>query len=188
MEVSGQLHAPAALRSSKEAAYLLDRRLGGPQRRSGRCGVKKNLLPLPGVERRLFSPLPVIIPTELSRLLYLIFSCLLPTRSTIEVISGSRHACTQAPTHTHTHTTNDRIILLLNMLKINGRNAGMELTQTSYAVHGDVNSSSYIGTLASYYLHRYIKFPPGLSCQFLIKETNAILLNWYIWTSSMCMF
>jgi hypothetical protein len=36
--VSGQLHAPAALPPGKELRYPLDRRLGGPQSRSGRRG------------------------------------------------------------------------------------------------------------------------------------------------------
>jgi hypothetical protein len=34
MEVSGQLHAPAALPPGKSPWYPLDRRLGGPQSRS----------------------------------------------------------------------------------------------------------------------------------------------------------
>jgi hypothetical protein len=38
MEVSAQLHAPAALPSGKEPPYPLDRRLGGPQSRSRRGG------------------------------------------------------------------------------------------------------------------------------------------------------
>jgi hypothetical protein len=41
MEVSGQLHAPAALPTSKESRYPLDRRPGEPQRRSGRGGEEK---------------------------------------------------------------------------------------------------------------------------------------------------
>jgi hypothetical protein len=54
----------------KSACYPLDRRLGGPQIRSGRCGVEKILdsagtrTPIP----RLCSPEPVTTPTELSRL------------------------------------------------------------------------------------------------------------------------
>jgi hypothetical protein len=40
--VSGQLHASAALISGKEPLYPLDRRLGGPQSRSGRGGEEKN--------------------------------------------------------------------------------------------------------------------------------------------------
>jgi hypothetical protein len=48
--------------------YPLDRRLGGPKSRSGRCGVEKDLLPLPGIEPRSFSTQPVATPTELSRL------------------------------------------------------------------------------------------------------------------------
>jgi hypothetical protein len=46
MEVSGQLHARAALLSR----YPLDRRLGGPQSRSGRGGEEKNSQPPPGIE------------------------------------------------------------------------------------------------------------------------------------------
>jgi hypothetical protein len=38
MEVSSQLHAPAALLQRKSRWYPLDRRLGGPQSRSGRGG------------------------------------------------------------------------------------------------------------------------------------------------------
>jgi hypothetical protein len=41
MEVSGQFHAPAALPPGKDPWYLLDRRLGGPQSRSGRGGEGK---------------------------------------------------------------------------------------------------------------------------------------------------
>jgi hypothetical protein len=46
MEVSDELHVPAALPPGKEPPVPLNRRLGKPQNRSGRCGVKKNLLPL----------------------------------------------------------------------------------------------------------------------------------------------
>jgi hypothetical protein len=52
MEVSGQLQAPAALPRGKSPRYRLDRRLGGPQSRSGSCGLEKNLLPLLGIEPR----------------------------------------------------------------------------------------------------------------------------------------
>jgi hypothetical protein len=34
----------------KSPLYPLDRRLGGPQSRSGRCGAERNVLPLPGIE------------------------------------------------------------------------------------------------------------------------------------------
>jgi hypothetical protein len=47
MEVSGQLQVPAALPLGKEPGYPLDRRLGGPQGRSGRGGEEKNSKPLP---------------------------------------------------------------------------------------------------------------------------------------------
>jgi hypothetical protein len=39
MDVNGQFHAPAALPPGKSSLYPLDRRLGGPQSRSGR-GVR----------------------------------------------------------------------------------------------------------------------------------------------------
>jgi len=52
MEVSGQLHALATLYSGKIHRYLLDRRLGGPQRRCGRGGKEENSLPLPGIGSR----------------------------------------------------------------------------------------------------------------------------------------
>jgi hypothetical protein len=50
MEVSGQLHAPAALLPGKKPWYPLDARLGGPQSMSGRGGEEKNSQLLPGLE------------------------------------------------------------------------------------------------------------------------------------------
>jgi hypothetical protein len=51
MEVSGQLHAPAALPPGKAPSwYPLDRKLGGPQNRSGRGGEEKNSQPPPEIE------------------------------------------------------------------------------------------------------------------------------------------
>jgi hypothetical protein len=41
MEVSGQLHAPAASPQGKSPSYQFDRRLGGPQSRSGRGGEEE---------------------------------------------------------------------------------------------------------------------------------------------------
>jgi hypothetical protein len=49
MEMSDQLHAPAALPQGP-----LDRRLGGPQSGSGRFGEEKHLLPLTGIQPRPF--------------------------------------------------------------------------------------------------------------------------------------
>jgi hypothetical protein len=45
MEVSGQLHAPAVLLKGKSPRYPLDRRLDGPQNRSGHGGENKNTNP-----------------------------------------------------------------------------------------------------------------------------------------------
>jgi hypothetical protein len=50
MEVSGQLHVPATLSPGKEPRYPLDRRLGGPQSRSGRDGEEKNSQLPPEIE------------------------------------------------------------------------------------------------------------------------------------------
>jgi hypothetical protein len=50
MEVSDQLHAPAALPPGKGPLYPLDGKLGGPQIRSGRGSEEKNSQPLPGLE------------------------------------------------------------------------------------------------------------------------------------------
>jgi hypothetical protein len=43
LEVSGQLHAPAALPPGKSSRYPLYRRLGGPQSRSGRSNNKEKV-------------------------------------------------------------------------------------------------------------------------------------------------
>jgi hypothetical protein len=40
MEKSDQLHVPGRFTLIESPRYLLDRRLGGPQNRSGRCGEK----------------------------------------------------------------------------------------------------------------------------------------------------
>jgi hypothetical protein len=66
MGVSGQLHALADLPQGKSPRYPLDRRLGGPQSRYGRCGEEENLAP---AGNRTPAVQPVAIPTELSRLL-----------------------------------------------------------------------------------------------------------------------
>jgi hypothetical protein len=55
MEVSGQLHAPAALPRGKSPRHPLGVGLGEPQSRSGRCGEERNVLPLPGIEHRLLA-------------------------------------------------------------------------------------------------------------------------------------
>ena len=73
LELSGQFHASAALPPGKTPPprYLLCRRLGGPQSRSGRYGQDKNLSTLPGLELQfLHHPAPnlVTILTELSRI------------------------------------------------------------------------------------------------------------------------
>jgi hypothetical protein len=46
MEVSGRLHASASLPTGEDPWYPLDRRLGGPQSRSGRGGEERDSHPL----------------------------------------------------------------------------------------------------------------------------------------------
>jgi hypothetical protein len=68
MEVSGQLHDPAALPHGKSPWYPLDRRLSGPQSRSGRGG-EENSQPLLGLEVPVIHPVAQRYTTELYRLL-----------------------------------------------------------------------------------------------------------------------
>jgi hypothetical protein len=72
MEVSGQLHAPAALPPGKSPRYPLDRRLGGPQSRSGRFGEEKILDS--NSDPSVFQPELVAITTTLSRLFIMSYS------------------------------------------------------------------------------------------------------------------
>jgi hypothetical protein len=69
MEVSGQLHGPAALPHEKSPWCPLGRKLGGPQSRSGRGSEEKNSQHLPGPEPPIIQPLAQRYTTELSRLL-----------------------------------------------------------------------------------------------------------------------
>jgi len=50
MEISGQIHAPAALFAGKNTRYPLYRRLDGPQNQSGRFEENKSLFHLPGLK------------------------------------------------------------------------------------------------------------------------------------------
>jgi hypothetical protein len=68
MEVSIDLHALVALLLGKHPRYPLDRRLGGPQSRSGRCGGEK-ISPLRGIEPRPSSLKSIVIPTAVTILL-----------------------------------------------------------------------------------------------------------------------
>jgi hypothetical protein len=52
VEVGDQLHALATLPPEKRPPYLLDRRPGRPQSRSGRGGEEKSSLLLTGIELR----------------------------------------------------------------------------------------------------------------------------------------
>jgi hypothetical protein len=65
MEVSGQIHAPAAFPQGKSSRFPLDRRLGGPQSRAGRGGEEKKSQPLPGFEPPIIQPVAQRFTTEL---------------------------------------------------------------------------------------------------------------------------
>jgi hypothetical protein len=61
MEVSGQLHVPGDLPQGNRLWYPLDKKLGGPQSQSGRCGQEKNLA---SAGNRTPAVQPVAIPSE----------------------------------------------------------------------------------------------------------------------------
>jgi hypothetical protein len=61
VEVSTQPHAPTILPRGKSPWYPLDRRLGGPQSRSGRGGEEKNSQP----RRELNPRTPIVQPVAL---------------------------------------------------------------------------------------------------------------------------
>jgi hypothetical protein len=66
MEKNGQLYAPAALPHGKQLPLPLNKRLGGPQSRSGHYGEGKSILPLREIEPRFLGRLARIsIPTQL---------------------------------------------------------------------------------------------------------------------------
>jgi hypothetical protein len=52
MEVSGQLHSPVALPPGERLRYPLDRRLAGPQNRSGHGVGGQDAEPPPRIEPR----------------------------------------------------------------------------------------------------------------------------------------
>jgi hypothetical protein len=60
MEMSGRLHAPAALPQGKSPGYPTDKKLGGIQSWYGRDGEEKKYLHLPGIKPRRSSPISII--------------------------------------------------------------------------------------------------------------------------------
>jgi hypothetical protein len=69
MEVSGQLHVPAALPQEKSPWYPLYRRLSGPQSRSGHGGEEKNSKPLWELKPPIIQPVSQRCITEIFRIL-----------------------------------------------------------------------------------------------------------------------
>jgi hypothetical protein len=76
MEVSGHLHAPAALPPGKEPIVPLDRELGGLQSWSGHCGKEKYSQPLPVLETLIIQPIAEPYITKLSHLLLIFYEAL----------------------------------------------------------------------------------------------------------------
>jgi hypothetical protein len=66
MEMSGQPHALVALPPGKSPCYPLERRLCGPQSRSGRGGEEKNSQPLQGHKPPIIQPVGQRYTAELS--------------------------------------------------------------------------------------------------------------------------
>jgi hypothetical protein len=67
MEVSGQLHAPAALPPGEEPPVPIGQEAGWAQRRSGRGGEEINSHPLTGLELLTIKPVAQSYTTELSQ-------------------------------------------------------------------------------------------------------------------------
>jgi hypothetical protein len=111
--VDGQLHAPAIYPRGKSSQSSLDRRLGGPQSRSGRRGEEKMLDPNGTLTPTLrsSSPLPVAIPTMLSRL------------------RGPKHVAV-----INKNNVNNYISLFWNICCVDGQSA------THHATHNKYNS------------------------------------------------
>jgi hypothetical protein len=62
MEMSGQLHAPAAYPKGKCPWYPLETRQGGRQSHSGRGGEVKSSQPLTGLEPPIIQPVALSYP------------------------------------------------------------------------------------------------------------------------------
>jgi hypothetical protein len=73
MEMSVQLHAPAAYFQGRSLWYPLDRRLGGPQSRSGRGGEEKNSQVRPRLEPPIIQSVAQSYTTEPSRLVMMTY-------------------------------------------------------------------------------------------------------------------
>jgi hypothetical protein len=71
MEVSGQLHARAALPPGKKLLIPIVRRQDGPQSRSGRGGEEKNSQTLPRLDPSIIQPIDQCCTIELSWLILL---------------------------------------------------------------------------------------------------------------------
>jgi hypothetical protein len=83
MEVSGQLHVRPRYPQGNSPWYPLDRRLGGPQSRSGRGGEEKNSKLLPELEPPIIQPVAQRYTTELSWLPYKIYTLISPVSATL---------------------------------------------------------------------------------------------------------
>jgi hypothetical protein len=90
MKVSGRLHTPAALFPGKEPLYPLDRKLGGPQSRSGHNGEENKIpsLSLPRIEPGRLDRSLVTTLTNPPRTLYTMVS--IPNKAMNDSINFTR--------------------------------------------------------------------------------------------------
>jgi hypothetical protein len=70
--LSGQLTPRPLYSQGRSPWYPLDKKLSGPQSRSGCGGEEKNSQPLPGLETPIMQPVTQRYTAELSRLLILL--------------------------------------------------------------------------------------------------------------------
>jgi hypothetical protein len=75
MEVVGQPHVPASLRSGKKLRYSLNKSLGGFGSWSERCGEEKYILLLPGFGPRIVLPVDYAVPMHSFELPRIIAGC-----------------------------------------------------------------------------------------------------------------
>jgi hypothetical protein len=79
----------------KSPRYALDKRMGGPQSRSGRGGEEKNSQPLPELEYAIIQAVDQHYTTELSRLHLRISKCLIQLKGKGKVVP----VLNEAPRH-----------------------------------------------------------------------------------------
>jgi hypothetical protein len=88
MEVSGCFTPPPLYTQGKSSQYPLDRKLSGPQSRSGHGGEEKNYQPLPGLKPLVIQPVVQRYTSESSENIKLSYSVAV-RHSTVQVFKLS---------------------------------------------------------------------------------------------------